>query len=304
MKLSRATFLGIRGLPDVTFDLTSPDTGRPHPVVVLTGPPESGKTRALEAILAAKDVLAPYDVAPEDGEGWVRGGRDAAKVELTFALDALEQRRYGLPERALAEVIFTPDEVAADADQGLVALLAEYDHTPKNGKVDYFAARRGLARHVQTSFTADDQRPHRTTGGPSKYAFVPAYLASLANDDAAARRFQGMLSRLCPRLAYARPKSGDPTRCIAAHGRAPAHPQELSSTEVDAVLWAATASLVRFDRSLVLVDRPELSSDEASFATWLQAARDLAEDLQLILASASPAVIASVDESAVLRLRA
>ncbi|MBK8941587.1 MAG: hypothetical protein IPM79_29285 [Polyangiaceae bacterium] len=73
MKLSRATFLGIRGLPDVTFDLTSPDTGRPHPVVVLTGPPESGKTRALEAILAAKDVLAPTTSPQRTAKGGSAG---------------------------------------------------------------------------------------------------------------------------------------------------------------------------------------------------------------------------------------
>lgn len=303
MKLARATFLGVRGLPDVTCDFLHPDSGKPHAVAVLTGPAQCGKTRALEAILAAKDVLAPYDVAPEDGEGWVRSGQDAAKVELTFALDAIEQRRYGLAEHALAEIIFTPDEVAADADQALVALLSEYEHGPRSGKLEYFPASRGLPRHVTSSFKEDDQRPHRTTGGPSKYAFVAPYLASLAKDAGAARRFGELLTRLCPRLSYAAPKGGDPTRCIATTGRPAVHPRELSSTELDAVLWAATASLIRLDRSLVLVDRPELGADEASFGAWLEGARGLGEDLQLIFASSSPAVLASVEPSAVLRLQ-
>ena len=79
---------------------------------------------------------------------------------------------------------------------------------------------------------------------------------------------------------------------------------ELSTTEADAVVFAATATLVRHDRSVVLIDRPELSADERSIVTWLDAVRGLGEDSQLILASSSPALLASVEPGAIINLEA
>jgi hypothetical protein len=303
MKLVRATFLAISGLPDITCEFADPQTGGPRDVVVLTGPPHSGKTRAMEAILFAKEVLGSYVSAPEDGEGWIREGADTAKIELTFAIDAYEQSCYGIEAEVFAEALLAPDSCAAEVDEGLVALLADYEHGSRTGKLEYFAATRALPPHASGGFKEEDQARHRTSSGPNKYAFIKSWLASLGKDAGAARRFQHHLERLCPRLSY-RPSSGaDPTRCILrARDGALATPSELSSTEADAVLFAATAALVWFERSILFVDRPELSADEATFSAWLAAARGLAEDAQLIFASSSPAVIASVDPAAVLRL--
>ncbi|NUP05557.1 MAG: hypothetical protein HOW73_05805 [Polyangiaceae bacterium] len=299
MKLARATFLSIKGLPDLTCDFVHPDTGLPLDVAVVTGPAQSGKTRVLEALAVAKDVIAPYDAPPEDGEAFVRDDADSAKIELTFAIDAEEQRRFGLEATAFAEALFTSDEVSREADDALVALLSQYEHAARAGKIEYFPASRGLASYVDPHLFPDDQGSLRTSKSPSKYAFVPAYLATLAKNESEAQRFATLLGRLCPRLSYARPERGDPVRCIVAPGRSACHPKDLSSTEVDAVVIAATASLIHFERSIVLIDRPERSADETSFATWLAGARSLAEDVQLILASSSPAVIASVDPGAV-----
>lgn len=303
MKISRATFLAISGLPDITCDFTDPETGRPRDVVVLTGPPHSGKTRAMEAILFAKEVIGSYLSAPEDGEGWIREGAETAKIELTFALDAYEQNCYGLEAEAFAEALLAPDNVAAEVDEGLVALLTDYEHGPRTGKLEYFAATRALPPHSTGGYKEDAQARHRTTSSPTKYGFIKSWLASLGKDAGGARRFQNHLERLCPRLSY-RPATGsDPTRCIVrSKDGDPATPAELSSTEADAVLFAATAALVWFERSILFVDRPELSADEATFPAWLTAARGLAEDAQIILASSSPAVLAAVDPAAVLRL--
>ena len=86
MKLLRATFLSIRGLPDMTCDFSRGQNDVARDVVVVTGPASSGKTRLLEALIAAKEVIAPYG-APLASEPWIRPGDDAAKIELTFQLD-------------------------------------------------------------------------------------------------------------------------------------------------------------------------------------------------------------------------
>lgn len=65
---------------------------------------------------------------------------------------------------------------------------------------------------------------------------------------------------------------------------------------------AATAAPVHHDRSILLIDRPEQSAGERSIAAWVEGARQLGKDTQLLLASASPALLASVDPAAILDL--
>ena len=72
MKLARVSFLGVRGLADATYDLVGP-SGVPHDLVVVTGPTASGKTRFLEAVVAAKEAIAPYGLL-QAGAPWVASG--------------------------------------------------------------------------------------------------------------------------------------------------------------------------------------------------------------------------------------
>lgn len=80
-------------------------------------------------------------------------------------------------------------------------------------------------------------------------------------------------------------------------------PSELSSTEAEAVLFAATEVLVRHDRSIVFVDRPEVSADERNIVNWVDALRGLSVDTQLFLATTSPALLASVEQAAIIQLK-
>ena len=68
------------------------------------------------------------------------------------------------------------------------------------------------------------------------------------------------------------------------------------------MIFAATSALVRHDRSILLIDRPELSADERSIVAWLEAVRGLAEDTQIVLATTSPALLASVEPGAIINL--
>ena len=308
MKLLRATFLSIRGLPDATFDFGDPHRGVPHDVVVITGPPASGKTRVLEALLAAKDVIAPYGPMI-NGAPWITGGSSSAKIELAFVLDADEQKRAGVTEPVVsAEALFSPRLCRGEADEGLIALLQSYEHTPRSGKVEYFPANRAiLSSGPMHGLSAIEQRTLRTTRDPRKYSFLPRLLFALTWDGAYAEardRFEAAVASLSPTVRYMGPNPADPSVCFTSGGGPRMAPSELSGSESAAVLIAATATLVRFERSLVLLDRPESSVDEGAIVPWLQAVRALAGDLQLIVASSSPALLAAVDPQAVVTLHA
>ena len=74
MKIQRATFIGVRGVPDLTLDLTDGRTGAPRALVVVSGPSGSGKTRMIEALIAAKEAIRPYG-AMTTGAPWIRAGQ-------------------------------------------------------------------------------------------------------------------------------------------------------------------------------------------------------------------------------------
>src|ERR1700679_1982841 len=107
MKIQRATFLGVRGVADATVDLTDPRTGAPHGIVMVTGASASGKTRLLEALIAAKEAIAPLALPPPSAP-WIGAG-SAAKIVLTFHLDEAEREYAGTASPIQeGEVIFTP----------------------------------------------------------------------------------------------------------------------------------------------------------------------------------------------------
>src|SRR5690349_8229498 len=94
MKIQRATFLGVRGVADATLELSDPRSGAPHEAVVVTGPSGAGKTRLLEALVAAKEAIGAYGPMTP-GAPWIAAGASAAKILLTWSLDDAEQEYAG-----------------------------------------------------------------------------------------------------------------------------------------------------------------------------------------------------------------
>lgn len=304
MKLLRATLLSIRGLPDMTCNFGDPATGVPHSVVAITGPGGSGKTRLIEAILAAKEVLAPYGPIVT-GEPWLREGERAGKIQLDFVLDEEEMRSAGLGQPLVhAEALFRPRACAREADEGFLSVLERYVHGD-TGKIEYFPANRclpppGPAHGLQ----AIEQRLWRVSRDVRKYGFVPRLLAELPNDARRVAKLSSLLEGLCPWLRYVGPTGGDPLRCFSSRDRSASRTNELSSAESDAVLMAATATLVGLDRSIAFVDRPELSADDRAIVAWAQAVQGLGRDLQVVFATASQPLLSSLDPRAIIELGA
>lgn len=301
MKILRATFLSVRGVPDMTVNLGDPTTGVAHDVVAVTGPTGCGKTRLLEALIAAKEVVGACG-SPVQADKWIRDGSSAAKIELTLGFDESERRAAGLDGSVItAEALFGARGCRREADDGVIALLERYEHEDRSGKLEYFPDTRSLPPPGPPHGTsAIEQRTWRPSRDERKYGFIPRFLTELPHDAAGAARFAAALASLLPGLAYVGATGGDPLRCFATRERAPSKLRELSTTESHAVLIAATATLVRFERSIVLIDRPEASSNERSIVALVTSIRNLATDMQLILATSSPALVASLDPRAVI----
>lgn len=303
MKLAKVAFRGVRGLADGSWDLTEPRTGEPWPLVLVTGPSASGKTRFLEAILAAKEWIAPYGPRPS-AAGWVRPSEGAAKVSLGWRLTA-EEQAYGALEGASAETesIFTTAGAGAPEEDGIVAVLKRYDHGHETGKLEYFPAYRPVpTAGVGVGLSPFEQRPLRASGDPRKFASVVRVVHEISAGGPTADYFADILSRLSPTCRFEAATAVDAfPRCF----RGPSGPRslrELSASEVDAVVLAATSVMLGLSHSLVLIDTPELFVDPSFIPSLAEGLLSLGEGAQVIAATRSPELLRAVAPGQVITL--
>ncbi|MFO0611587.1 MAG: hypothetical protein U0414_03295 [Polyangiaceae bacterium] len=304
MKLGRATFLGVRGVADATHEFIHPTTGVPHSVVVFTGPPASGKTRVLEAILAGKEGAAPY-ATPVAPERWQRTPGDAAKIILLWWLSEDERRAAGVDDTwATTEVIFASEGLRVDADDGVLALLERYEHRADHGKLEYFPANRQLLPYgAAHGLGAAEQRLYRASKDERKYSFVPRFLGTLRQDARRAVAFAERLALLAPTLRFDPERGREAWHVLESSGAGSngntRDVTELSASEIDAVIFAATAVNIELASSILLVDRPELHAHPMHAAGLLAGLAALGPDNQLILSTSSPEILGAVDPSAI-----
>ncbi len=307
MKLRGARCLGIAGVPDGDYAFLDPTTGAALDFVLVTGPSGSGKTRLLEAIALAKEAIAPYGTPPDTGH-LIRPRSGGAKVVLAWEFDEEERGYAGLDDEPVeTETIFEEGGVRP-APMNLAMLLARYAHRGSRprfavpGKLEYFPAGRRVPWRSPNGVTEPEQRAHRATRSDRKYAFVPTLVASLASspDRAAFEAWLGLFTDTC-KLALA--SVGD--RSFLSGGVSNEERRagsELASSDADAVLVAATATALGLDRSLVLVDRPELAGMGGGATRLIQAWRSLGQGTQVLAASSSTELARALPPERVIRL--
>lgn len=280
MKIQRATFIGVLGVPDLTLDLSDARSGAPHGIVAVTGPSGSGKTRLIEALMAAKEAIRPYGPMAT-GAAWIRANA-AAKILITWHLDEAERDFAGTPSQTVeSEVIFYPERVTGESDEGLKAVLGRYAHNAAYGKVDYFPAERRVPTFPPfTGLGAGEQRVVRLVKDQRKYGFVLPFLRTLGEDAARRDRFAATLAALSTTCRYTPDTTGDGIpRCFSSRGGDPVSVGQLSSSESDAVLFAATSAAIGLDHSLVFVDRPDLHREDLD--GFVDALASIGQDNQL-----------------------
>lgn len=303
MKIGKVAFRGVRGLPDGSWDLTDPRSGEPWPLVLVTGPSASGKTRFLEAIVAAKEWIAPYGGRPS-AASWVRPGDTAAKVSLSWRLTP-EEQGYGALESATAdtESIFTTVGAVSPEDDGIVAVLKRYEHGHESGKIEYLPAYRPVpTAGVGVGLSAFEQRPLRASGDPRKFASVVRVVHEVSGGGPTGEYFGELLARLSPTCRFVPAAATDAfPRCFSGPSGARSI-RELSSSELDAVVLASTVVMLGLSRSVVLVDSPEIFADPAFVPRLAEALPTLGEGVQVIAATRSPELIRAVSPAQVITL--
>ncbi|NUO54319.1 MAG: hypothetical protein HOV80_36200 [Polyangiaceae bacterium] len=260
MRVARMAVHGVGGLDDAWTDLTK-DRPQPARLVALVGPPSSGKTRWLQALVAAKESTAAYGPTPAS-RSLIADGQRSAKVTIDWWLDADELAFAGLegPFHA-SETVFAADKLPrSHADPGLQAVLGRYDHDPGTSKIDYFPADRAVpALAPQAGALVPRQRTVRLAEGSSKYGALLGCAAELAfTAEAGWRRLCDLFERLTSgcrilggdrsdRVVMFQTRRGD----VIDVGR-------LGHADRMAFIFATTVTMVGLDRSVVLVDTPEL----------------------------------------------
>lgn len=306
MRLSRLVSRGVSGLPDLECDFVSTSTGRPHELVVISGPAASGKTRLCELMLAALEAVGPYHGIVRASD-WYADPAKGARVELGLWSDEATDADGRAAQHAVqsqAVIHFTEKGLVCEIERAVGRQLSRYDHDPSHGKREYFPEGRQRAWGARGDGTAPlEQCLLRSTKDPQKYSFVPRFLAELQDDPKRAHVFANGLELLSPTVRYSPvSRTGDPTTCFASRGRKGAPYAELSSSEVDAVLIAATVALTGLRNSIVYLDRPELYLPPDRLVSWVQNLARLGDGNQWFVASSDAGLAAGVDRSQLISL--
>lgn len=296
MKISRFAARGVLGLRDLDLDFAAGASGAsagPRDVVIVSGPPASGKTRLFDLMLAALEAVGPYHGMVRASD-WCADLGKGARVELGLMVEgSVEGSPEGAAERAVVD--FTANGVLTTVDRRVAKLVSRYDHDPTHGKREYFPEGRQRAWGARCDGLGElEQSLLRSTKDAQKYSFVPRFLAELRHDVRRRATFARQLELLSPSVRFAAAPQKDPTACFKNRMREEVPFVELSSSESEAVIIAATATLVGLHRSVIFLDRPELYVSSDRLAEFVEALLQLGEQNQWFIATSDRNLAASL----------
>jgi hypothetical protein len=301
MRIVHLETVGVRGLVDGAFTFAPERGGQGH-VTVVTGPPHAGLTTFLDAIALSAAQLKVGGLTP-DSAAALRAGGSAATIRSTYWLEEDERKVAGVVEETTdAEVIFRRGQLGrAEADPGLLALMSRYTHAPELSKVVLIPARRVSdgSFPALSDFEVDQGYKHLSPS-PEKFAGLPYALMKDASGFGRRERFaevQKLFSELVDsaRLAGVGPL-GQLDFSLRSGLRVPL--PSLDFTERNAFVLAALPVVLGLQRSIILLDTPEMGLAPGVAARWLEALRAYTPEAQWIIATRDPAVIALVDPAA------
>jgi hypothetical protein len=318
MKLRQLTIKDFAGLRDRTFSFADAKSASPCPVTLLTGGPQSGKTSLLHAIAAAKEAVGAYGAAPHPID-LVSPGPEA-KMDATWELSAAEQRAGGEPSSISISWDLSSGELP-ELSPKLRDMFARFSCDGARSKVDFFPARRAL--DTSSSAPLLPKLPDNLEGRlrlrdtPAKYSGLLRTLhdislrqaeatASLLEERGVAFKsqlpdglaaYKAAVAKMCPtiRLVAVEPRErGRPLVWFQTKDGARVELAGLSDSELAGFLFAGAFIWLGLNGSLVLIDTPELHIHPDDQVRLFRAICELGTDNQIIAATTSPALLASV----------
>ncbi|HZF49532.1 MAG TPA: AAA family ATPase [Polyangiaceae bacterium] len=325
MKLLNLEVENFRGLPNGHYSFTHPATGAPLPVVLVGGGPSSGKTSLLEAIIALKESLGSYDVAPEPSR-FLRSGARSGRVQGRWLLTPDEMSRAGLEQPTLTATLALGDGDSAPAEPNFEEVFSAYSRDPAAEKLEYFPCNRQLVARLGQA-PSDDGGRLRLSSRPDKYAGLEQVLIQLATEDGLGAMAQvdkdGILMRgdhrdslapykaavaaLCPHIRLGGVDvrdGGAPMVWFLRDNGARVDLYSLSHNEQQAVLFAVVYKRFGLNRSILLIDEPELHIHPQEQRRFLDALAGLGGDAQIIATTSSSHLLESAPHHAVILLDA
>jgi hypothetical protein len=292
MRISRFAARGVLGLRDLDLDFEAGAPGGPRDLVIVSGPPVSGKTRLFDLMLAALEAIGPYHGMVRASD-WCADLGKGARVELGLSVEGTPK---GAAERAVVD--FTADGLLTAVNRRVAKLVSRYDHDPTHGKREYFPEGRQRAWGARCDGLGElEQSLLRSTKDTQKYSFVPRFLAELRHDVRRRATFARQLELLSPSVRFAAAPRKDPTACFKNRMREAVPFDELSSSESEAVIIAATATLIGLHRSVIFLDRPELYVSSDRLAEFVEALLQLGEQNQWFIATSDRNLAASLRQA-------
>ncbi len=314
MKITRVKLFGLLGAPDAELSLGSQGAGP----FVITGPSGAGKTRTLEAIIAAKEHLGAYGLAPR-AERWRRS--DDGRIEIDLLFDGVHEKT--LQAGAVRGVFELGAGRPSEAAPVRVAhALSRWSREVGPSKVEYFhAGRLADCEGWSSAGPMDDLPSGRLTRARGKYSWVRSMLEQLSRASAAraidtlAERgialgvpseldgFSRRLMKLTDRLKWLRVvEASEGARCIFARPGGEVELSDLSDGERAVVLFAAAFERLGLDQAIVLIDMPELMLHPEDHVRVVDGLASMLTDGQLIIATTSPAILRAVPASRICSL--
>lgn len=325
MKLVELELENALGIPDGSYDLARPGASAEDRVTLVMGPRGAGKTALLEAIVFARESIGGLG-PPRRPESLLRAGATSGRVHAVFRLDAEEQQSAELESAGLVVTIdLRPDAPPLDVPRGARELFGRFSADGTESKLEYFPDNRCLDAPGAAT-TIDQEKRLRPTRLPLKYAGLIPSLAALSSLDGAraladaGRRgmifsgdapdslgpYRHALARLVPEvdLRGVLPGDGGPELMVALRSGAVVAARALSGAQKQGLLLAGTIVRLGLDRSLVLVDTPELYIHPADHEAFFRGLLALLPHAQLIVATASDAIARCVGPHRILVLGA
>lgn len=307
MRITRVKLLGVLGAPDAELSFGSQGAAP----FVITGPSGAGKTRTLEAIVAAKEHLGAYGLPPR-AERW--RGSDDGRIEIDMQIDGTALRgvfELGAGQRSEA----APVRVAH--------ALSRWGRGVEHPKAEYFhAGRLADCDGWSSAGPIDDMPGARLTRAGRKYSWVRSMLeqcsratAARAIDTLAERGialgvpddlggFSSRLAKLTDRLKWLRVvEANEGPRCMFARPGGEVELADLSDGERAVVLFAAAFERLGLDKSVVIIDLPELMLHPEDHVRVVDGLAGMLTEGQLIIATTSPAILRAVPSSRVWSLQ-